>query len=383
MRAILLHLLCTLALGAGAPAARADDEGIRFACPAAERAAIKAGLPTYLAALDIDAAWLREEENAQRGTLLLRLNGDEGDAGTLGLSRRPELRIADEVVGPPGRARRTVSRKEILLALLQRGRLTEFSGRDCRLEALQEHVGVRQNVVRWAEDLNWVWPDGGAARWNGKYWRHGTPRPGVALANAVEDLFRQPQQYAIGCYTAAKVTMIQGVLDYYRRVSPDAQALKTVEARLLADGEPLLDVEPGSMWRFEADFPAAEASRPGKILSIQHGVAAGNFVPGDWVYLLNTDPRSRRKTGYEGANAIYLGGNRFVDYFNDHHHAYTWQEKANEVFQWRHGVFSRRRDAHKAVPLSGKQLHQLLRTPAEGGLLMDFRVFPTLFGTPG
>ena len=94
-----------------------------------------------------------------------------------------------------------------------------------------------------------------------------------------------------------------------------------IEARLTSDQDPLVDVELGEMWSFETDFDRSKFVRPGKILQIQYGVAPKNFVPGDWVYLLNNDALSSQKTGYEGSNAIYLGRNKFVDYYNDNGHS--------------------------------------------------------------
>lgn len=64
--------------------------------------------------------------------------------------------------------------------------------------------------------MAWTWPDGGAASVNGKYWKHGSPVAG----------------YSIGCYTASKLVMIQGVLDYYHRVKNDAKTLSDLESRL-------------------------------------------------------------------------------------------------------------------------------------------------------
>ena len=77
---------------------------------------------------------------------------------------------------------------------------------------------MRQNIVAWSEHLNWTWPDGGAAVWNPQYWNRGTPLVHVKLHAAFGDAFNHQSQYAIGCYTAAKIVMVQGVLDYYRRI---------------------------------------------------------------------------------------------------------------------------------------------------------------------
>lgn len=357
------------------------DEGIRFSCDPANLSHIKAGMKTYLAFLGIAPSLVVERMDRTSGVLVFTLNTSKDDFDTLRLSDRPEFSIRDSIVHLPaknGGMRKvvTVSKKEILLALLQHGRLTEFSGENCSMDTLKDLVSIRQNIVAWSENLNWVWPDGEAAEWNAQYWRNGTPLPNVALHTAFGDVFQNQEKYSIGCYTAAKLVMVQSVLDYYRRVRSDPSRQKLVEARLTSDQDPLVDVEPGAMWSFEADFDPGKLIRPGKILQIQYGVAAKNFVPGDWTYLLNNDTLSSQKTGYEGSNAIYLGRNRFVDFYNDNGHAYTYRQKLDEVYQWRNGVFSRSRDSAKIKPLSGKGFEQLGKSPTEGGIVKDFRVFP-------
>lgn len=371
--------------GAAGYAVAAAAGGIHFRCPPGMIDTIASEMDAYLASLGIGPALLARPERRSAGTLVYTLRSGPDDGDTLGLHQRAELSVADEVLllpAPRGKLRelRTVSKKEIVLALLQRGRVTEFAGGHCTVAALRDHVAVRQNTVAWAEQLSWGWPDGESARWNRKYWRNGTPRDGFPLHDAVNDAFLRQEKYSLGCYTAAKLVMLQGVLDYYRRVKKDPRQLQRIEARLLADREPLVNVEPGRMWDFEADFDRRELDRPGKILRIQYGVAARNFVPGDWVYIRNTDAVSQRKTGYEGSNAIYLGRNRFSDYYNDHAHAYSYREKLDEVFQWRHGVFNRQRDADRVRPLSGREIERLGATPAQGGLVADLRVFPYFFG---
>lgn len=357
------------------------DEGIRFSCAQDRLSPIEADMAAYLASLDVAPGLVAVRTNPAQETLVFTLNTPKDDFDTRHLKDRPEFAIRDSVVRLPaknGKTRKvvTVSRKEILLALLQHGRLTEFSGRNCDLDALKELVAIRQNIVAWSENLNWVWPDGESAEWNTKYWRRGTPLPGAALHLAFGDAFVNQGKYSIGCYTATKLVVVQGVLDYYRRVKKGPSLRRQVEARLTSDGDPLVDVEPGKMWSFEKDFDPAELTRPGKIVRIQYGVAPRNFVPGDWAYLLNTDPVSSLKTGYEGSSTIYLGRNKFVDYFNDNGHSYTYREKLNEVYQWRNGVFNRYRDADKAKPLSDEDFERLGRPPDEGGLVMDFRAFP-------
>lgn len=360
---------------AGAAASRAVPEGIGFAC-ADEREAVRvrAGMRAYLATMGIPQSWTTAR--TADGLLTFALTTPAGDTSTLDFVRRKAMGLEDAVVrlptGVAGKVHQvhTASTKEIVLALLQHGRLTELP---CSVDALSEHVGVRQNIAAWAERLEWVWPDGDVAKWNAKYWDHGTPRSRYPLHEAVNDAFMNPGRYRIGCYTATKLVILQGVLDYYRRVRPDRDKLRRIEARLAADGEPLVDIEPAAMWFFEEDYAAADAARSGKLVVLQHGVAADNFVPGDWVYLLNTDAASYRRTGYEGSNAIYLGRDRFDDYYNDHDHAYSFREKLDEVYQWRHGVFNRSRDAAKIRPLPERELLALAKTPETGGLLLAYR----------
>ncbi|KAJ8136217.1 hypothetical protein OY671_010570, partial [Metschnikowia pulcherrima] len=154
----------------------------------------------------------------------------------------------------------------------------------------------------------------------------------------------------------------------------------SVRARSSRDGEPSVDVEPAATWSFEADFDPTTRERPGKSLTSVHGVPANNFVPGDWAYSLNTDPVSSQETGYEGSNAIYIGRGQFVDFYDDNRHSYTYEEKLDEVYQWRHGVFSRSRDAASIQPSTPADFERLSATPERGGSSLDFRLTPFLFG---
>jgi hypothetical protein len=391
IRTTVSFLIAFLLAGAHAASAQAQEApeagtyGVQFLCSPSQLAQLSPKMFRYLQQLGIPARLVQETFDKPRGTMTYSLLGSGTTVSTLFLAQRPELAIKDEVVFLPVKNNRTrklktVSKKEVLLALLHPGRLTEFRGKACDVQALADHVGIRQNTVVWAEVLEWGWPEGGPAKWNARYWVNGTPRLRTPLHQALNDMFFEQGKYHIGCYAATKVVFAQGALDYFRRVKGDAGKARGVEQRLLADGEPLVDVEPGGMWSFEADFDPLELERPGKVLRMVGGVAAGNFVPGDWIYFLNTDPRTSQKTGYEGSNAIYLGGNRFDDYYNDNDHHYTYQEKLSEVYQWRHDVFSRSRDAEKIQHLAEQDYERLNATPEKGGLLMGFRVVPYFFG---
>lgn len=366
------------------PVSATDDEGIRFSCKPGRIEKIESGMDAYLFSLGITADLVVKKADKQKGVLLYTLNTPAADTNTLNLKDRPALQIHDDVVTlpakhGPGKQINTVSKKEIVLALLQHGRLTRFEGAACNIEALKDNVAIRQNTVAWAQHLTWNWPDGEHAEWNKKYWANGTPKPGVSLHVALNDVFMNQQKYSIGCYTATKLVVVQGVLDYYRRIKKSPAQLKLVEDRLLLDKDPLVGIEPARMWDFEKDFDPQDLNQPGKLLKIKYGVMPMNFVPGDWAYFVNTDPITYEKTGYEGSNAIYLGRNKFDDYYDDNNHSYSYFQKLDEVYQWRNGVFSRTRDFEKIKRLTPQDIERLGKRPAEGGLLKSIRVSPYLF----
>lgn len=371
--------LCTSLAFCGSASAE-----IHFECAPERLAQLEQDLAPYLKSAGVRDALMTVTRGPTQLSYGLRDSAPAGDTVTLRF--RPELEISEESVTLPTskpdelRTVSTVSRKEILYALMHSGRETRFSGKACDAQALIDHVGVRQMTVAWAEHLQWGWPDGGPAQWNAALWDKGTPRPGVDTFDAFMDVFVNPQAYAVGCYTATKFVMVQGVLDYYRRIRKDEALARQVERRLWEDQDPLVGVEPRAMWSFEADYDASEQHIPGKYLRLQHNVVAGNFVPGDWAYFLNTDPVSYEKTGYEGSNAIYLGRNRFNDHYADNGGHYLYLEKLRMVYHWRRGVFSRSRDYAKLEQLPTQQLYALEKTPEEGGFLLSLRAVPYYFG---
>jgi Protein-glutamine gamma-glutamyltransferase len=357
-------------------------QGLVFSCDANARNALATEMRAYLRELHIDPAWIEQTEGAnQQLSFTLKTSSNS----TLDLVQRKALHISTEQVllkGPNIKPRKvsTVSKKEILLALLHPGRTTYFGGDSCDINALREHIGVRQSIVAWAEQLNWVWPDGGESKWNPSRWFNGTPQDLTHIDEALLDAFVNQQKYAFGCYTASKLSYAHGILNYYQHVLQSPEKAQLVRQRLLNDLDPLVNIEPSDTWNFDTDHTESEASTVGKLLTIQRGISSKHFVPGDWSYFQNTDPASHAKTGYEGSNVIYLGRGKFDDFYDDHRHAYTLEEKLDEVYQWRYGVFSRSADAKKAHPLSARDYERLSRNTEQGGLLRDFRLVPYLFG---
>ena len=366
-------------IGAGAAQAATNADGITFACTRPAGAQQKQAITGYLASKGIPSSWLSIQKNGQR--LSMKIKPRMQASSTLEISRDKRFGVSADLVEllDPRRAAKqvpTVSQKEILLALLHPGRSTTYSGKDCGLEELKDDVGVRQNTVAWAQNVAFGWPDGTPAEWNTQYWDKGTPKQGVNLHEALTDAVINSASYSVGCYTAAKIVLSASQLDYYQRVKRNPQQAQAVHDALIADGDPLVNIEPGRAWHFEHDYPKENDQIAGKILNMKDGVAPRHFVPGDWLYMLNPDPVSYSYTCYEGSNSSYLGMNNCSDYYNDHEHSYRLEQKMHEVYQWRHGVFSRTHDADKVVPIPAQLMKKLANTPGDGGLILGHRLVP-------
>jgi hypothetical protein len=358
--------------------------GIVFDCPASDLNTLDKRVSLYLKSVGVASSDYSVITDAQRGILSFHLNDGRGGTDTLELIELPEFNLREEVVKLPHKNRLrsvvTVSKKEILLAMMQRGRQTAFSGPACTADALKDQVGVRQNIVAWTESAEWAWVDGRRSKWNPKYWSAGNYKSQHPLQEALSNVFVQPDKYFFGCYTATKLLVAYTVLDYYDRVKHDERTTQLLVRRLLIDKDPLSNIEPGNMWFFETDYNAVTSNRVGKLIRLTDSVPQDNFIPGDWVYFMNPDKISARKNGYEGANAIYLGRGLFSDYYNDNHHRFTFREQLDEVYQWRHGVYNRPRDNRKIQPLSAGEIEDLSRSIFQGGLQLDYRGVPYDFG---
>jgi hypothetical protein len=355
--------------------------GLIFECGADKRNQLKSELNAYQQELGVDASVYEVHESGTRLRLSLK---DPSIYGTLYLRWDPKYNITEERISLPSAKGltevETVSKKEILLALMHQGRETVFAGNACHIDALKEHVQIRQMIVAWSEHLHWGFPDGSSAQWNQQYWDQGNLKPGTSLDKAMRDFFIQPDKCSIGCYTATKIVIIQGILDYFRRVKKDDAMADAIINRLKSDDDVLVGIEPGAMWSFQKPINPEEQKRLGKLLKIQAQVAPMNFIPGDWVYFVNTDKDSSEKDGYEGSNSIYMGRASFDDFYNDNEHHYLYNEKIQNIYNWRNGVFSRSRDYQRVRILSAEQVHQFGLSPEEGGFLLKNRAIPYFFG---
>ena len=355
--------------------------GLIFECGADKFTQLKSQLHTYQEELGVDPSVYEVHESGARLRLSLKA---PSSYGTLYLRWDPKYNITEERISLPSAKGltevETVSKKEILLALMHQGRETVFAGNACHIDALKEHVQIRQMIVAWSEHLHWSFPDGSAAQWNQQYWDQGNLKSGASLDKAMRDFFIQQDKCSIGCYTATKIVIIQGILDYFRRVKKDDAMADAIIKRLKSDDDVLVGIEPGAMWSFQKPISPEEQKRLGKLLKIQTRVAPMNFVPGDWVYFVNNDPKSSDVDGYEGSNSIYMGRASFDDFYNDNEHHYLYNEKIQNIYNWRNGVFSRSRHFQRMQTLSAEQLHQFGLSPEEGGFLVKNRAIPYFFG---
>lgn len=355
--------------------------GVIFECGSDKLTKLSSQLRSYQQELGIDASVYQVQEGGGRLRVSLK---DPSVYGTLYLRWNPQYSITEERISLPSKDGllevETVSQKEILLALMHEGRETVFKGDACHIEALKEHVQIRQMIVAWSEHLHWSFPDGEPAQWNQRYWDQGNLKPKASLDEAMRDFFINPDKCSLGCYTATKIVIIQGILDYFRRVKKDDAMADAIIKRLKSDDDVLVGIEPGAMWSFQKPINPEEQKRLGKLLKIQTQVAPMNFIPGDWVYFVNTDKDSSEKDGYEGSNSIYMGRASFDDFYNDNEHHYLYNEKIQNIYNWRNGVFSRSRDYQRMQTLSAEQLHQFGLSPEEGGFLFKNRAIPYFFG---
>lgn len=341
----------------------------------------------WLTAQGIQLEWLNVSAtpSPQGSKVMVSVRPEIALQSTLDLARSQLFNVGADLVSvlDPRNAEKfvpSVSKKEILLSLMHPGRKSVYGGADCGVSQLQDEVGVRQHIVAFAQSATFGWPDGEPAKWNTAYWDKGTPLSTVALSDALANVFQEPAKYEIGCYTAAKLAITGATLDYYKRVKNSPEQAALVSAALMRDGDPLVDIEPGYTWSFIPSYNEAESGHiEGKLLRKHENIGAYNFVPGDWMYLVNLDPKTGDKTGYEGSNALYLGMDRFSDYYNDHEKAYSYKQKMHEVYQWRNEVFSRTRDAAKVVPLNSADFDKLAQSPDEGGLQLPWRLVPKTF----
>lgn len=268
------------------------------------------------------------------------------------------------------REQEVITKKEIILALMHSGKLNKFSNEFCNVTTFKDAVGIRQNTVAWGMDLDFSWLNGEEFEWRDEFWKGENSqelKDENLLVESIYDVFYRQRKYSIGCLAAARLLMLQGVLDYYKRVSPNEEMLSYIINKVKSGGFKLYEIDPD------------KNKDKGKLLVIEEKISSKNMIPGDWMYFKNPDKKSRDKFGYEGSNVIYLGNNKFVDFYNSNNHSYSIEEKFHSVYQWRNGVFDKEEDGHLAKPIPLKDSKKFYLTTNKGGLTQDYRISNYLY----
>lgn len=343
------------------------NDGVTFSCDTKKIINIEKRVDSLLKNLNIQK-YVNKSVNYSSGNLEYKLSKVIEDPTKIYI----DFKLKGENVRIPfeGGKNKTVnvpSISEIILAKMNPGRNFAYKGDFCSFDSFYDNIKIRQNTIAWISQIEWVWPDGDEAFLNKKYWHQDFKlKNNKPFTVALNDIFVNQKKYGFGCNFAAKMTMTQGLFDYYKRIKKDEKMVSLLEKRMARDGDYLEGIDP--------EYDAKKTDNNGKLLKVKYGIDKKNIVPGDWMYFENTDFKTKEKLGYEGSNSIYLGQNKFNDFYNDNNHSYSLEEKLDEVYQWRNEVFSRSRDAAKIQHLSHEYLMLLLKTPKDGGLLRDYRV---------
>lgn len=319
--------------------------GIRLR-DAAEQATIQAALARQLSVLGLAAQavvsthavagapqrWLRARLSPEAFGRLCAGHATLGLAARLATSADPSGRTG--AAGPtaeaeaPGLAPVDPLTRETWAALLAAPTRLDFDS----LAELQAHVRVRVHIAQAAARTALAFRTNAAER-PAQHWVYDEDR-GFLLrphADLVEALTAATQPEATGrlydfsCYRATEYVILLGI---------------ALEAR---------DHDPALYQRLQAlgRHTCIKSGRFHDTFLVEYGAVAAPvpmhyYAPGDRVWFKNPDEASADVEGYEGSWVIYLGGGLFSNFWH-RDQPYTLEDKALEIFHWRHGA---RPDAH-------------------------------------
>jgi hypothetical protein len=353
----------------------AEPFGIVFSGPPAEIPGIKAAMQQLLIAMGWTENQVQVNDSPNGDSVSYVLSLGTPDAGTFDLAKRPELGLAPETVQYIDRlgqkkAITMASKKEILATMLWPGRRFEFSGPNCSVEKLKEHIAIRQNVVYWGFRAGWIFPENRTYQYDTvEHWQpmledDWTLKPGVKASKAIADAFVGKSFYIIGCTSACRFIFAQGVFDYFQQVKPNPGVMARLEASLDRQ-HPF-----AGMWPAKTRDGTAPAD--GFFLARHVNVPWNHWVPGDWGWIKNTDPKSSEEFGSEGSNIIYAGGGLFLNYYHNHQKK-NLDQLLKRVYGWRFGL------EESELDLEAATMDLLRKDPRDGGMLRDVRDFPRFF----
>jgi hypothetical protein len=245
------------------------------------------------------------------------------------------LALAQQLADWPGLEAGDSILCEVWLALLCAPQRIDFDS----LSDLESHIRVRCHIARAAEKTALAFKTTDAAERPEAFW-HYEEDVGFLLqpqADLIDALMAatQPERtgrlYDFSCYRATEYVILLGLAQEARASSPEVyQRLQaTARQRCIKSGlfHEVFLIEYGSV-----DSP----------------IPARYYVPGDRVWFKNPDEVSSNADGYEGSWVIYMGGGLFSNFWK-RDRPFTLDDKALEVFHWRHGAY---RDAHGEVHIN-------------------------------
>lgn len=340
-----------------------SEYGIMFACKKEELPQVKEQMDAYFKELGLPPNTISIAQDEAAGTLRYGLNTPEDDTNTLDLKER--FAISDDTleVNTKNGPQKVVvaSRKEIMAALMQHGRAFKLFGKNCSVDKLKDHVGMRQSIVAMTRlRKSWVFATGSGTSYNQDLWMPGyVIRPGVSAKEAVFDPFLgQTDRYRMACTRECSMLTAGGIFYHFDKKSPP-----TLDKLLeIAKNEPFNDTDPTAN--------GTTIVEEGKYLDRQFNVPWNNLIPGDWLYIRNTDEESSNVPGEEGSNTIYLGGDRMKPPIGDTE--VNLENKIKTVYQYR--AYS------KQAPWTPDLYKRVRMDPREpDGLLRDVRDAPKIF----
>lgn len=343
--------------------------GIRFECSGEQIRQIEKEMGDFFLEINFPINQVRIQKAIDGTSIQYGLKTADDDTNTLDLIERADLKIPrcenHELMIDSVKTTVTIpSKNEILAGLLQHGRLVVLSGKKCSVRKLKNHLEMRQRIALWARTpRRWRFATGDGTRLNTvTMWNDGwIVKSNVSCNAAVANAFGgQSHQYSIACNRECRLIMLQGIFDYVNNSAKDALLSEHLER--ISGSEPMSEMRP------EDDDNMIV--KEGKYLDRALGVPANNWIPGDWGWIKNTDPKSYEYAGLEGSNTIYTGGNTFANLASGGIGP-TFNKKIMGVYHWRSST------------LQKSQTPELIKTlsedPRKGGLLLDFRDFPKIF----
>ena len=376
---------------------KSHPDGIRFACESEDKAAnLFREMRKLLSDYGISESLIKSHFSPSRKIVQFVLDTPEDNVSTLDLFKTPKYAIKNEMVTlslPDGTHEQIeiASKKEIVLALMQHGRLTELGENFCKTKSLKNIVGLRQSVLKWVQGSRIGVAGGEGIRINPKYWERLEDEkrgfdgefllktPGK-LYEALLDSFLYKNDrgtgYYLWCSKGSEIIMSLAIMDYWKEADPEIFDFLNKHA---------------TSYSLDFSIPSLENGQPapGYVMDRAYPTSALNWAPGDWGYFENihrgklnlNDPKDKAlydlysANGSQGHNSIYVGNGYFG--------AYPGVLRERDIYDKMKYVLGYRHEYRPDEPeqeVTKEILDRLARHVPEGGMVAAGRDYPKLFG---